>query len=155
MKSTIRRMQVLSNGRVVIVTTNKAVFIGKRSNAQKTALREYAYVWREFHTSKPVTCFHAYVRESDDSAKGGKPSADSMDRIDLAVGDQGGAIWLFEDVLSAFTRIEKSRKDGSQTGIDYEMLRPKRLHWHREAVGAVRWSRDGMFNISEQLNNAN
>jgi NET1-associated nuclear protein 1 (U3 small nucleolar RNA-associated protein 17) len=150
-KATIRGMQVLLDGKIVIVTTHKSVLIGRRSQVHKSALQDYEFVWREIQSSKPVTGFDAYVRIPDQPATGGKLPSDAVDHIDLAVGDQEGVIWLFEDALSAFTRIEKTRKDGSQGGVDLDMLRPKRLHWHREAVASVKWSRDGMFHDRQVL----
>lgn len=144
-KLAIKGMRVLFDGKIVIVVMQKAILIGKRK-AQKTALQEYEYVWREFQTSKTIMTFDAYVRIPEQSSTGKQPS-DSGGHVDLAVGDQEGAIWLFEDVLSAYIRIEKTRKDGARS-VDLEMLRPKKLHWHRDAVGSVKWSRDGNYLIS-------
>jgi NET1-associated nuclear protein 1 (U3 small nucleolar RNA-associated protein 17) len=133
-KAPISGMQVLLHGKIVVVAIHKSILIGRRSKLQKTALQDYEYVWREFQTAKRVTGFDAYVRT---------PDASLADHIDLAVGDQDGVIWLFEDVLSSFARVEKTRKEAAKPETDLEMLRPKRLHWHREAVASVKWSRDG------------
>ncbi|KAF2746557.1 WD40 repeat-like protein [Sporormia fimetaria CBS 119925] len=144
-KAPISGMQVLLDGKIVVIAIQKSVLIGKRTKLGKTALQDYEYVWREFQTAKRVTTFDAHVRTADAE---GKTSGEG-DHIDLAVGDQDGVISLFEDILSSLNRIEKGRKDASKADTaDAELLRPKRLHWHRQAVASVKWSRDGNYLIS-------
>lgn len=140
-KSAISGFQVLLDGKIVVISVDKSILIGRRSKTHKAALQDYVYVWREFQTSMRVTAFDAYARTPSNPED--KTSASSGDRIDLALGDQEGAILLFEDILASFARLEKSRKEGAKSNIDLDMLRPKRLHWHREAVASVKWSRDG------------
>lgn len=135
-KLPLSSMQVLLDGKIVIVTCPKSVMVGRRTKLSKTALQEYEYVWREFHTSKRITTFDAYIRDAEQSTE-------SKIHVDLAIGDHEGSIWLFEDILTSFARMEKSK-------TDLEMLRPKRLHWHREAVASLKWSRDGRFDESQR-----
>ncbi|KAF2262631.1 WD40 repeat-like protein [Lojkania enalia] len=147
-KSPIIGFQVLLEGKLVIVACNDSVLVGKRTKLQKTALQDFEYIWREFRTSKSVTAIDAYVRLPDPSRKGKGQSQDPRDNLDLAIGCQDGVICLFEDILSTFSRLEKNSKTGNQAGVDLEGLRPKQLHWHREAVRSIKWSRDGNYLIS-------
>ena len=127
----------------MVVACANSIMVGKRLKLHKTALKDFEYTWREFKTSKRITASSAYVRIPERPDKAKTAAHDSKDNIDLAVGDEEGAIILFEDILSSFARIEKSQKKGEDTNADLGDLKPKRLHWHREAVGSVRWSLDG------------
>ncbi|KAF2281510.1 WD40 repeat-like protein [Westerdykella ornata] len=146
-RSNISGFQVLLSGKIVVVSVDKSILVGTRSESHKSALQEYVYVWREFQTSMRVTAFDAYVR-TPSNPEGKASATKSRDHLDLVVGDQEGAILWFEDILASFARLEKSRKEGARSNTDLDMLRPKRLHWHREAVASVKWSRDGNYLIS-------
>lgn len=137
-KSPITGMQVLLEGKIVVISLEKSVMIGKRSKTSSAALQDFRYIWREFQLSKHVSAFDAYMQTPEQAEK------DSGETLDLAVGDRDGVIWLFEDILASFARIEKGKKEGPKAETSHEMLRPKRLHWHREAVASVKFSRDGM-----------
>ncbi|KAF1959628.1 WD40 repeat-like protein [Byssothecium circinans] len=140
-------IQVFLQGKIVVISTADRIFIGKRTKLQKTNLQDFEYTWREFETSKRVTTFGAHVRIPDGD-KVTKPQQDQRAHLDLAIGQEDGAILLFEDIFTSFVTIERSQKEKSAKAIGLESLRPKRLHWHRDAVGSVKWSSDGNYLIS-------
>lgn len=59
--------------------------------------------------------------------------------IDLLVGDADGFILLYHDIISSFVEADNYEISNKPS--------PRKLHWHRGPVSAVRWSRDGMFPI--------
>jgi NET1-associated nuclear protein 1 (U3 small nucleolar RNA-associated protein 17) len=136
----ITGMQVLLQGKLVVLSTPNSMIIGKRRKFKQTALQDFEYTWREFEMSKRITTFNAFVQTPS-----GKDKALEVERdnLDLAVGDEDGAIYLFEDVISRFVAVEKSQKDKSDRKVGPESLTPKRLHWHRSAVRSLKWSLDG------------
>jgi NET1-associated nuclear protein 1 (U3 small nucleolar RNA-associated protein 17) len=139
--STIRGIQVLLQGKYVVVSSDDSITVGKRVKANsKTELQDFEYVWREFKFSKRITTFNAYHREPQETGKGKKVAQDQREVIDIAVGHDSGVVLLFEDILASFAAIEKGKKGKIDTA---EGLKPKRLHWHRDAVGSVKWSLDG------------
>jgi NET1-associated nuclear protein 1 (U3 small nucleolar RNA-associated protein 17) len=148
-QSAIRSFQVLSQGKYVIVITADSVMLGKRLKPSKTALQDFEYVWRELKFSKRITTCDAYIRQVEVIDKSKRSATAQRDVIDLAVGDETGVILLFEDMLASFAAIENFKKSGDGQTDDAESLRPKRLHWHRDAVGSVKWSLDGMKSCSE------
>lgn len=141
--SAVRGIQVLLQGKYVILATADSIMVGKRMKLNKTALQDFEYVWREFKFSKRITTFNAYHREPEESSKGKKASSEQRDAIDIAVGEETGVVFLFEDILATFAAIEGSQKGKKEKTDNAESLRPKRFHWHRDAVGAVKWSLDG------------
>lgn len=140
-------IQVLLEGKIVVITTHNSIAIGKRTKLHKTALQDFEYTWREFQTSKRITCSNAFVRAPEQEGGAAQAAQSQRDHIDLAFGDQDGMIYHFEDVLTSLVKLEKSQKGDPKPETVLEMLRPKRLHWHREAVGSVKWSRDGTFHF--------
>jgi NET1-associated nuclear protein 1 (U3 small nucleolar RNA-associated protein 17) len=139
----ITGIQVLLQGKIVVASSAKSILIGKRTKLHKTAVQDFEYIWREFETPNHLTTFNAYVRLPD-ADKSKKSQPDPRDHLDLAIGDGEGVIHLFEDILSSLATIEKSQKNKGGKILGPESLRPKRLHWHREAVGSIKWSLDGV-----------
>jgi NET1-associated nuclear protein 1 (U3 small nucleolar RNA-associated protein 17) len=143
--SAVRGIQVLLQGKYVVLATPDSLIVGKRIKAaSKTALEDFEYVWREFKVSKHITTFSVYHRQPETNS-GKKTAQDQRDVLDIAVGEETGVILLFEDILASFAAIEKSKKEWTDNA---ESFRPKRLHWHRDAVGSVKWSLDGNYIIS-------
>ncbi|KAF2712463.1 WD40 repeat-like protein [Pleomassaria siparia CBS 279.74] len=147
-KSPISKIEVLAGGNILVVACVNSVLIGRRATHQETALQDYEYTFREFTTSKRITTLSSYIQLQNPLGEGKRPSQRQKDSLDLAVGDESGVIHLFEDILSVSARIEKGQKKGETTNADLDSLQPKRLHWHRDAVGSVKWSLDGNYVIS-------
>ncbi|KAF2191084.1 WD40 repeat-like protein [Zopfia rhizophila CBS 207.26] len=143
----IQSFEVLNEGKVIVVACQNSVMVGKRAKLHKTSLKDFEYTWREFQTSKRITTFDAYIHGPQPSGKSNKSSQDPRDTVDIAIGDQDGVIHVFEDTLSSLVKLEKGKAQG-QLNLQLESLRPRRLHWHREAVGSLKWSRDGNYLIS-------
>jgi len=146
--STICGIQVLLQGKYVVLSTKNSVLVGKRVKPTQTAVQDFEYIWREFTFSKHVTTFNAYHRARETSAKAKKASQDQRDVLDIAVGEESGVVFLFEDILTTFAAIETTSNGKKKNTDNAESLRPKRYHWHRDAVGAVKWSLDGNYIIS-------
>ena len=145
--SAIHGFQVLSQGKYVVLATSDSIMVGKRLKLSKTAVQNFEYGWREIKFSKRITAFSAILREPEEPVKGKKSAQDQRDVLDVAVGEQSGAILLFEDILATFAAIESGQKGKKENADSAESLRPKRLHWHREAVGAITWSLDGKIGV--------
>lgn len=141
----ITELQVLLQGKIIVLSTDNSIIIGKRRKFNNWALQDFEYTWREFETSKRITTFSAFVQTSD---KDGKKKTQERDHLDLALGDEEGVIYLFEDIITSFAAIEKSQKGESNAKIGPESLTPQRLHWHRTTVGSIKWSLDGNYLIS-------
>jgi NET1-associated nuclear protein 1 (U3 small nucleolar RNA-associated protein 17) len=139
-KSQIKSFQVLFEGRAIVVCSENSITVGKPVNQKWTSLKELAYTWREFQVPRHITAFHAQFRPRPDQP------VSHQAPVDVAVGDKDGAIHLFEDIWYAFAKQEKRLKEGEK--VKFASLAPKRLHWHRDAVGSVKWSHDGNYVIS-------
>ncbi len=144
--SPVRGIQVLLQGKYIVLNCKESIVVAKRSQLSNTSLQDFEYVWRELRFSNRITTCSAFLRTPEAPASGKKNAQSARDVLDIAVGDEIGVIQLFEDILPTFAAIEGNQKGNKNKADNAENFRPKRLHWHREAVGAVKWSLDGKMN---------
>ncbi|OCK83884.1 WD40 repeat-like protein [Lepidopterella palustris CBS 459.81] len=148
-KTPIQSFQVMPGGSIIVVALQRSIMIGTTPKPTTATLQDFVYTWRECKLPQFITAFDACIRSgADPSAKSSTSQKSSSqpqgESLDLAIGGVDGAILVFEDILRKLIRIENPRKPQTEA----EDLTPQRLHWHREAVGAVKWSLDGNYVIS-------
>lgn len=116
----INSIKVTHDGRVIIASDGKHLFMGTTTGAGLENLETVQYVWREATLPANATCFDIQTQGSES--------------IDLAVGASVGSILIYQNVLNTLFGKDLSDKKSS----------PRKLHWHRGSVNTVRWSKDGM-----------
>lgn len=67
---------------------------------------------------------------------GKKSRQEAAPVLDIIVGGARGSIYLYHDALARSQALAKS-------GSDKELIQAQNFHWHRRAVHALKWSRDG------------
>ncbi|KAG0153061.1 hypothetical protein PDIDSM_2020 [Penicillium digitatum] len=120
----INSIKVTPDGRVIIASDGKHLFVGATTSAELETLETAQYAWREVTLPVNATCFDIQIQGSES--------------IDLAVGESGGSILIYQNVLNGLLDKDFSDKRSS----------PRKLHWHRGSVNTVRWSKDGNYIIS-------
>ncbi|KAE8387172.1 WD40-repeat-containing domain protein [Aspergillus alliaceus] len=127
------------DGRAVIAYGGQHIFIGTECLSQGNLELKH-YTWKE--VVSPVSISSADIRNSAASPRAEVQSSGSKGAtsIDLALGSSDGSILVYHDILGLVGQEEhhENRKTGT----------PRRLHWHRDVVNVVRWSRDGNYIIS-------
>lgn len=125
-KSPISHFKVVHSGRIIIACGRQQLIIGMSRRDSKEQGIYNDYEWREYRLPvKQISCLDVCERNVgtlEDAS------------FDIAIGDASGAILVYTDVLGS-VNLENT------SGLP--LL--QRLHWHREAVAAVSWSRDGML----------
>jgi NET1-associated nuclear protein 1 (U3 small nucleolar RNA-associated protein 17) len=141
----ILSFQVLSSGGIIVVALQGSIMIGKAQSSTLTSLKDLVYIWREFKVQESITSFHARVAPQSGSVTLSKKGSSkvSLDSLDLAVGCADGAIVLYDDILSKLQSIEKAEKSKNNKPEQSDNLLPRRLHWHRDGVPSLKWSKDG------------
>ena len=137
-------LRVLEDAAVIVMTSGEQLIIGNQTGPRKSGLDGMNYTWRI------VTC-HEWISSIDVRVKpseAGKKDVplrrpDSFVYTDIVVGGLKGGIRIYDDLLHELVRQEKSSKGDKSVDI-----RSRQLHWHRSAVLAVKWSRDGNYIIS-------
>lgn len=125
----INSIKVACGGRVIVACDGSHLFLGTTSSVDLESPESIQYTWREATLPAPATCFH--LRENSDESSGSPGPV-----VDLAVGETGGYILIYQDILSTLFGRSAEKKST-----------PRKLHWHRGAVSSVRWSRDGKILI--------
>ncbi|EEH03162.1 WD domain-containing protein [Histoplasma capsulatum G186AR] len=136
MSATANELKVSSDGRVIIIIADDQLFVGYRAGLRLEAWDSIKYTWLEVTLSVAITCCD--IRERSPSDQMSSPTSGV---VDLVVGDVEGAILIYHDILNSLLRTENKSEAGTS-------LATNRLHWHRNAVKTVKWSRDGNYIIS-------
>ncbi|KAF2084772.1 WD40 repeat-like protein, partial [Saccharata proteae CBS 121410] len=145
-KRQMKSFKVVGNGSVIVVAFPDSVMVGKVKEGAES-FKGTTYVWREIKCAESVTTFD--VRVGRQEVKGGQKtprkggSQNSKDSVNLAIGGSRGTIFCYEDILYRLIQAENPKKDTAPS-----VLVPRVFHWHRNAVGSVRWSLDGNYLLS-------
>ena len=93
----------------------------------------------------PIVTTHAYVHKPESTDPNQNAALNQRPRIDVAIGDEEGVIFMYEDIMSAFVGSTKKNTPTAVMRTAPNICEPRRLHWHRDSVGSVRWSLDGKY----------
>ncbi|EAS34523.3 WD repeat protein [Coccidioides immitis RS] len=141
----INNLHVVANGRVILATAGPYVVVGQSSGDPLQPAGNLEYTWREIRLPVYGTCFD--IREPPQPHKLPAKAHNRLSptaAVDLVVGDSDGAISIYYDFLDTLLRCENKGE------LDAGLV-SRRLHWHRECVKTVRWSKDGNYLISGGL----
>ncbi len=131
----ITHSEVVDGGKIIVVASGRKLLVGASYVNTSQSLKELKYIWREVVTPLAITTLDVRVPGSSTSRKKSKQRGLSDVVVDVVIGDIDGVIHVFEDLHNSLVRREK-QKDDPPT--------PRRMHWHRQVVHSVKWSRDGM-----------
>jgi NET1-associated nuclear protein 1 (U3 small nucleolar RNA-associated protein 17) len=124
----------VDKGKVLFVASGKQLAIGQLLPVSKGS-NDKAYTWREVMVPEPIKSMDVQVRDRPKTI-----NSSPVKMTDVVIGCKDGSIIVYEDLLY--------RLIGRVKGIrDIEIL-SRRLHWHRQEVNTVKWSRDGNYLVS-------
>lgn len=140
-------IEVLERGRVIVATSGSQLILGSSDEPAASPLRDVAYRWRIIECPEYIVSANVRIRPSEEIQKMSKGGRSSSDVIDIVVGGLKGSIHIYEDLLRKIIKRERGAGKGSSVEIT-----SRRLHWHRNAVQAVKWSADGECASLQVLN---
>ncbi|KAF3479958.1 WD repeat-containing protein 75 [Arthroderma uncinatum] len=137
----IQDFRLAADGSVVVAVADDILVIGHRTRDAEgdDAMQGVEYTWREVQLPVKPTCFDIREAAEATAVKGGKGIV-----IDMALGEDGGSIVVYNDILNTLQGLENPRT--AEPGLSSH-----KLHWHRGPVKTVRWSKDGNYLISGGL----
>ncbi|EPE24658.1 WD40 repeat-like protein [Glarea lozoyensis ATCC 20868] len=138
-KDRIRYLKTGAAGSVVVAAAGNKIIVGGLRTTEYGVVSNMKYEFRIFETSDTISSLDVKATPRPDG-KDVKKSLKRTPIVDLVVGDVRGSIFLHNDLLANLMLAQ----DG-KPGIS---LTPRKMHWHRQAVNAVKWSRDGNYIIS-------
>ncbi|KAF4955720.1 hypothetical protein FSARC_11781 [Fusarium sarcochroum] len=139
-------LETSEDGQILVGAINDRLFFGVPSQQQFDNLAALDYEIYTFDIPDLVTAldYRVYPR----SATGGrKARQETSPVLDIIVGGARGSIYLYHDALARSQALAKS-------GSEKELIQAQNFHWHRRAVHALKWSRDGNYMISGGSENA-
>lgn len=132
----IHNIQSLRNGHTLVASMDRNVLLGTLSSRNVTSFSQIAYRIYTFDCSDDITCLDARITDRVHLNRATQRKQGDEPVIDIVVGCARGAVYLYNDILPQLQALSKGKpRDFS--------LQPRKYHWHRRAVHAVKWSRDG------------
>jgi len=130
----VGHIRAAQRGRVVLAYGGQNLLLGIADDSDFDSVEHIQYTWREAILPINITCLDVRenTRQNAQDAKARKVSG----QLDLAIGEMAGSILIYQDVLGFFVNNQDIRDGGKS-------FAPRRLHWHRGPVNALRWSKDG------------
>lgn len=140
MKKLGNGLQILESNddtQLLVGAINDRLFLGSPAKQDVQSLEELHYDFYTFDTPDLITTLdlRVYSRPVTGSKKA---KSDPTPVVDILVGGARGSIYLYQDALARSLGFGK-------TGSEKDVIQAQKFHWHRKAVHAVKWSRDGMF----------
>lgn len=132
--SELSHIQILDSGRVIFAASRDTVVLGWSQRLRgnlNTKDEVFKHKWKGIAFPEELTCLHARFNPRLDESKDKPKSALKSNAYSLAIGSTQGMIYVYDDILSIF-------QDGKRP-----TPKPRKLHWHRNPVGAIKFSLDG------------
>ncbi|KAL3472405.1 hypothetical protein BJX99DRAFT_235467 [Aspergillus californicus] len=127
--------KLVRNGQAVVAYGGAHIFFG---SAQDSNLSRFT--WREVTLPTRITCLDIKENVSSKHHRSSEPGINNWSDFDLALGGTDGYILVYHNALD-FLGLGCGHEGDTKSA-------PRRLHWHRDPVRAVRWSKDGNYIIS-------
>ena len=134
-------INVLERGRVIVATSGSELILGSSDEPAPSPLKDVSYTWRVIECPEYIASTDVRIRPSEEVQKSSKGGRSGANAIDIVVGGLKGSIYIYEDLLRKVVR--RDHRAGKGNSVD---ITSQRLHWHRNAVQAVKWSADGVCN---------
>jgi NET1-associated nuclear protein 1 (U3 small nucleolar RNA-associated protein 17) len=140
----VEDFRVIGDGRIAVVYGGTHLFVGSSPQAQSSEFSNYA--WREVKLGVNISCVDVKQHGTSKQIHQRVSGTQKLPNFDLAVGGADGSILVYHGALNLLG-ISGKRDEEKKSA-------PRRLHWHRDSVTAVHWSRDGIYSQSLRFNNA-
>lgn len=133
----IHSLEVAQN--VLVAALPGKILVGNPVSSQGDASTKQIYTFAEISIGSQITRISARLQAPISAKAKGRSAAGGV--LSVAVGTTEGQILLYED-LPFLQPVQGSKI------VDIDTPSPRVMHWHREAVTALKWSRDGNYLIS-------
>lgn len=135
-KALIHNIQSAEKGNTLVASSERNVLLGSPRSRNVASFDQIDYEFFSFDCSDEITCLdiRATERIHLNRASQRKEGDDAV--IDVAVGCARGSVFSYNDLLSQLRVLQNAKSR-------HFSIQPRKYHWHRRAVHAVKWSRDG------------
>lgn len=133
-KHQLQDLHVLGDAQYIVARGQYAIIIGSKNESLAKEQNGPTYTFMDIPLNEGTTCLDTRltcVANSD------RRESKRRQILSIAIGNKDGQILLYDDILSIFAQQGKPN-----------LPSPRILHWHRQKVCAVKFSRDGNYLIS-------
>lgn len=131
----LQLLETSEDSQIVAGVFNDRLFIGIPQQQEAESFDRLQFDFYTFDAPDLLTTIDLRVYSRSVTGKKGRQNTTPV--VDIIAGGARGSIYLYHDALARIQALEKSVSQG-------EMIQAQKFHWHRKAVHAVKWSRDGM-----------
>ncbi|KAI1774599.1 sporulation protein [Hypoxylon cercidicola] len=137
----ILNLRSAQDGYALVASSEDNVLFGTLSTRAVNSISNLNYEFFTLDCGDEIMCLD--VRASGRVHLNQKSQAETGDEpvLDVVVGCARGPVLLYNDLLPQMRWLHSSKGHRSS-------LQPRKYHWHRKAVHAVKWSRDGHYILS-------
>ncbi|KAI1871955.1 uncharacterized protein JN550_004158 [Neoarthrinium moseri] len=137
----IENLRSIDNGRALAASSRRDIILGSLQTTFCGSIKDLAYEFFILDCADEITSLDLRGAERVHLNRKSQLRAGDEAVLDLVVGCARGAIYFYNDLLPQLQYLQKAG------GKNYT-LQPRKYHWHRKAVHAVKWSQDGNYIIS-------
>ncbi|KAH8682179.1 hypothetical protein BX600DRAFT_505791 [Xylariales sp. PMI_506] len=137
----IENLRSVDGGKALVASSRRDILLGSLRPETAKSVSDLVYEFFILDCSDDITCLDIRGAERIHLNRKSQVQAGDDIVVDVVIGCARGAIFFYNDLLPQLRFLEKSG------GRNYS-LQPRKYHWHRKAVHAVKWSQDGNYIIS-------
>ncbi|KAI0976671.1 WD40-repeat-containing domain protein [Xylaria arbuscula] len=139
--SAIENLRVAHLGSTFAAYADRTIIVGFRQHEALSTLEDLVYEAITFDAADEITCLDIQVTSRVHLNRRSQRETNDMPVVDLAIGCTRGEVFAYNDLLPKFRLLDDVKKR-------HHALQSRKYHWHRKAVHAVKWSRDGNYILS-------
>ncbi|KAI8955070.1 WD40-repeat-containing domain protein [Xylaria longipes] len=139
--SAIENLRVAHFGHTFAAHAERNIILGYRKHEAASTFEDLTYEVVTLDASDEITCLDLQVTSRVHLNRKSQREASDAPVIDLVIGCARGAVFIYSDLLPQIRRLNTPK-------ARHHALQPRKYHWHRKAVHAAKWSRDGNYVIS-------
>ncbi|KAI0190982.1 WD40-repeat-containing domain protein [Xylaria flabelliformis] len=138
---TIGDLRVARLGYTFAAYAERNIILGYRKQEAASSFEDLAYEVITLDASDEISCLDLQVSSRVHLNRKSQREASDAPVIDLVIGCARGAVFIYNDLLPQIRHLNAPK-------TRHHTLQPRKYHWHRKAVHAVKWSRDGNYVMS-------
>lgn len=131
-------VKVFESGRVIVATSGQQLMFGSADEPAPFPLKEITYRWRIVECPEYIVSTDVRMNPPKEIRGMSKEGSSIANIFDVVVGGLKGSIHIYQDLLRKISK--RDHRAGKGTLVE---ITSRRMHWHRNAVHAVKWSVDG------------
>ncbi|KAI1127464.1 hypothetical protein F5Y10DRAFT_242818 [Nemania abortiva] len=139
--SAIENLRVAHLGHTFVASAERNIILGSCTRDVASTVEDLAYEVVTFDASDEIACLDVRVTSRVHVNRKSQREASDTPVVDLAIGCARGVVFAYSDLLLQIRLLNNPK-------TRHHALQPRKYHWHRKTVHAVKWSRDGNYILS-------